>query len=156
VNQTDGGSRSQLLDVTECRFGLDLSGEPYRSCSEWVETWVERPTPTSTVLVGAGVAVQTTVDEAGIYTFTFPQVAPPVTVTAPPTTITNAARQNADGEVDVVVIDVVPETVYTIPGPPWNAFVTQSFAAATTVTLDVYVTSVVTVNVPHITQPAGR
>jgi hypothetical protein len=150
VNQTDG-SRSQLLDIVECRFGLDQNGEPHHICSEWSETWIERPAPTSTVLAGAVCASQGTIYEPGTYTWTFPQVAPPATITAPPTTITTTVTENHE---ELIVVE--PETVYTIPGRPWTAYVTQSFSVATTFTFDIYVTSLITVNIPCITRPGER
>ncbi|KAJ9639714.1 uncharacterized protein PV06_10815 [Exophiala oligosperma] len=150
VNSKDG-SRSQLLDVIECRFGVDRAGEPFHTCSEWAETWVERYLPTSTALAEAVCVSQGSVPAAGTYTWTFPQSGQPVAVTAPPTTMTTTLSVSQQ---ETVIVE--PEIVYTLPGKPWNAYVTRTFPAPTNFAFNVFVTTTVTVSVPYITRPAEK
>lgn len=145
----DDGSRAQLLDVIECRFGSDAAGKKFENCAEWYETWISRPAPTSTVTASARCSSQGKIHSAGTYTWTFPQTAPPVTITAPPRTVTVTINGHTTVSVD-------PKFVYTIPGRNWNAYVTKSFSGPTTFNFNVYVTKVIIYNIPNFTQPAAR
>ncbi|KIW15096.1 hypothetical protein PV08_07883 [Exophiala spinifera] len=143
------GSRSQLLDVTECRSGVNVDGKAYEKCVEWYETIIERPAPTSTVTARALCSSEGKIPHAGVYTWTFPQVAPPVTITAPPTTVTVTVKGRPS-------LHVIPKEVKVIPGKAWNAYVTKSFSGPTTFQFNVYITKVIIFNVPWFTQPAGN
>ncbi|KAK4938228.1 hypothetical protein LTR10_021301 [Elasticomyces elasticus] len=124
-------SGSQLLDVVECRFGTDASGDEYQSCSEWYETYYERVAPTTTVQ--AQCSSKGNVPSAGVYTWTFPQPAAPVTVTAPPTTVTVYVEEKPS-------VTVIPEEIQVVYGESWNAYVTKTFAAATIFDFEIYIT----------------
>ncbi|KIW63977.1 hypothetical protein PV04_08937 [Phialophora macrospora] len=138
------GSHAQLLAVMECRFGTNLSGKKYRQCAEWDEIWVEEP-PTSTV-VEAICSSAGTIPKAGVYTWTFPQVAPPITtITTTTVTVTVNGRPS---------ITVQP-SVRVIPGQSWNAHVTRSFSGPTTFRFEVQVTKVIVLNIPFVTRSAG-
>ncbi|KAL6246935.1 hypothetical protein RBB50_006242 [Rhinocladiella similis] len=149
--ESEDGARSQVLEVIECRFRVDQAGKSFQTCSEWAETWVERLLPASTTLVEAVCASQGTVPDAGTYTWTFPQSAQSVTLTAPPTTITTTLSGT---EEETTIVE--PAMVYTLPGKPWNAYVARSFPEATDFGFNVVVTNTITVNVPHITRPAAK
>ncbi|KAK5186746.1 hypothetical protein LTR44_000752 [Exophiala sp. CCFEE 6388] len=80
----DDGSRSQVVDVTECRLGAYGA-----KCLGYQETWVSssaQPAATS-VLVDA-VSVSTTVPTPGTYTFTFSLTADAAVITSDSSTIT--------------------------------------------------------------------
>ncbi|KAL2418200.1 hypothetical protein ABEF95_002993 [Exophiala dermatitidis] len=141
------GSRYQLVDVVECRSGTSKSGKEWKRCSEWYETVIERPAPTSTVTASALCSSKGSVPSAGTYTWTFPQTAPPVTITAPPRTVTVTIH----GE---KTISVEEEHVYTIPGKSWDACVTKSFSKATTFNFNIEITKVIIFEIPRSTQPA--
>ncbi|KAL6248182.1 hypothetical protein RBB50_004437 [Rhinocladiella similis] len=140
----DNGTKSQLLEVTECRIGTELSGKPYAKCVEWFETLIAQPP--KPVTARGHCSSSGKIDHAGVYTWTFPQVAPPVTVTAPPKTVT--VTVNGRPQVSV------HRGVHIIPGKPWDAFVTRSFSGPTVFNFNVYVTKVFIVNIPYFTQPA--
>ncbi|KAL2418221.1 hypothetical protein ABEF95_005175 [Exophiala dermatitidis] len=141
------GSRYQLVDVVECRSGTSKSGKEWKRCSEWYETVIERPAPTSTVTASALCSSKGSVPSAGTYTWTFPQTAPPVTITAPPRTVTVTIH----GE---KTISVEEEQVYTIPGKSWDACVTKSFSEATTFNFNIEITKVIIFEIPRSTRPA--
>ncbi|KAI1625615.1 hypothetical protein EDD37DRAFT_663993 [Exophiala viscosa] len=124
-------SGSQLLDVVECRFGTDAYGDEYQSCSEWYETLYERVAPTTTV--EALCSSTGSIPSAGVYTWTFPQAAAPVTVTAPPTTVTVYIEEQPS-------VTVIPEEIQIIEGESWNAYVTKTFGAATIFDFEIYIT----------------
>lgn len=145
----EDGSRSQLLDVVECRYGASGSGQQYEKCVEWYETWIERPAPTSSITATALCSSHGKIPKAGTYTWTFPQKAPAVTITAPARTVTVTVHGSKAVSID-------PKHVYTIPGQPWNAYVTKSFSDATTFNFNVYITKVIIFTIPHVTQPAGK
>jgi hypothetical protein len=148
AEQADG-SQSQLVDVVECKYGVNKAGKQYSKCAEWYETWIQRPAPTSTVTANARCSSQGKVPSAGTYTWTFPQTAPPVTITAPARTqtITVGGRWTTS---------IQKEKVYTIPGQPWNAYVTKHFSSGTSFNFNVYITKVLVFNIPHDNIPAGR
>lgn len=145
----EDGSRAQLLDVVECRSGVDAAGKGYEKCAEWFETWISRPAPTSTVTASARCSSKGNIPSAGTYTWTFPQTAPPVTITAPPRTVTITITGHK-------TVTVEPKSVYTIPGRHWNAYVTKIFSGPTTFNFNVYITKVIIFNIPNYTQPAGK
>ena len=147
--ELEDGSRSQLLDVVECRYGVNGAGKQYQKCAEWFETIVSRPAPSSTVTASALCSSQGRVPGAGTYTWTFPQTAPPVTITAPPRTVTITLEGRK-------TVTVEPKYVYTIPGRGWNAYVTRSFTGPSDFKFNVYITKVIIFNIPYHTQPAGR
>ncbi|EXJ95530.1 hypothetical protein A1O1_00652 [Capronia coronata CBS 617.96] len=137
------GRRSQLLAVVECRFGIGLSGKEYQKCVEWYEMWIEQP-PMSTA-VEAVCSSAGEIPSAGVYTWTFPQIAPPViTTTTKTVTVTTQGRPS---------ITFQPE-VHTFPGQPWNAYVTKSFSGPTTFHFEVHITKTIILNLPCFTQPA--
>ncbi|KAI1613056.1 hypothetical protein EDD36DRAFT_496271 [Exophiala viscosa] len=140
----EDGSRSQLLDVIECRSGTSSSGKKYKECVEWYETVVAQPS--TSVTTQARCASSGTIRQAGTYTWTFPQVAPAVTVPASPTTVT----VTINGKPSVSV----HSGVQVVPGQPWNAYVTKSFSHPTTFEFDIYVTKVVVLNIPYMTHSA--
>lgn len=143
------GSRYQLLDVVECRSGTSGSGKHWKKCSEWYETVIQRPAPTSTVTASALCSSQGKIPEAGTYTWTFPQTAPAVTITAPARTVTVTVQGHK-------TVTVEQEKVYTIPGKSWNAYVTKSYSGPSTFSFNVVITKVIIFNIPHSTQPAKR
>ncbi|KAK5203382.1 hypothetical protein LTR47_009606 [Exophiala xenobiotica] len=138
---------SQLLDVIECRSGIN-AGKAYRRCVQWDETLMEMPTQSSTVTTQALCSSQGTIPHAGVYTWTFPQNASPVTVTAPPATVTVTVNNRPS-------ISVAPQRVQVIPGQQWNAYVTKSYAGPTTFNFNVYITKVIVLDVPYFTRPAS-
>ncbi|EXJ88757.1 hypothetical protein A1O3_01821 [Capronia epimyces CBS 606.96] len=144
-HQQPDGSRYQLLDIVECRSGTSASGKKYKKCSEWYETLIERPAPTSTVTAVALCSSQGNIPGAGTYTWTFPQVAPPVTITAPAKTVTVTIQGQE-------VVSVTPRKVYAVPGQSWNAYVTKSFSGATTFNFNIEITKIIIVNIPYATQ----
>ena len=145
----EDGARAQLLDVVECRSGVDASRESYWKCAQWYETWISRLAPTSTVTASARCSTQGNVPSAGTYTWTFSHTAPPVTITALPrtNTVTVGGRKR-------IIID--PEFVYTAPGRRWDACVTKSFSRATTFNFDVFITKVIVFNIPNIVLSAEK
>lgn len=145
----EDGSRAQLLDVVECRSGVDAAGKAYEKCAEWYETWISRPAPISTVTASARCSSRGKIPSVGTYTWTFPQTAPPVTITAPPRTVTVTI-----GGRKTVTVD--PKFVYTIPGRNWNAYMTKSFSGATTFNFNVFITKVIIFSIPNYTQPAAK
>ncbi|KAK5266340.1 hypothetical protein LTR99_003506 [Exophiala xenobiotica] len=138
---------SQLLDVIECRSGIN-AGKAYKHCVQWDETLMEMPTQSSTVTTQALCSSQGKIPHAGVYTWTFPQNASPVTVTAPPATVTVTVINRPS-------ISVAPQQVQVIPGQPWNAYVTKSFAGPTTFNFNVYITKVIVLDIPYFTRPAS-
>ncbi|KAJ4525396.1 hypothetical protein HRR80_003618 [Exophiala dermatitidis] len=142
--QSNGGGRSQLLDVIECRSGINEAGDQYEKCIEWYETLIEQPA--TSVTAQGHCSSRGQIPHAGTYTWTFPQVAPPVTVTAPPVTVT----VTVEGRPSVTV----HRSEHVIPGQPWNAYVTKSFSGPTTFNFNVYVTKVIILEIPYFTQPA--
>ncbi|KAG9784616.1 hypothetical protein KCU88_g2681, partial [Aureobasidium melanogenum] len=142
--QSNGGGRSQLLDVIECRSGINEAGDQYEKCIEWYETLIEQPA--TSVTAQGHCSSRGQIPHAGTYTWTFPQVAPPVTVTAPPVTVT----VTVEGRPSVTV----HWSEHVIPGQPWNAYVTKSFSGPTTFNFNVYVTKVIILEIPYFTQPA--
>ncbi|KAK5550126.1 hypothetical protein LTR46_011875 [Exophiala xenobiotica] len=138
---------SQLLDVIECRSGIN-AGKAYNGCVQWEETLVVLPTRSSTVTTEALCSSQGKVPHAGVYTWTFPQSASPVTVTAPPATVTVTVNNRPS-------ISVAPQQVQVIPGQQWDAYVTRSYSGPTTFNFKVYITKVIVFNIPHFTRPAS-
>jgi hypothetical protein len=137
----------QLLDVIECRSGIN-AGKAYKHCVQWDETLIEMPTQSSTVTTEALCSSQGKIPHAGAYTWTFPQSASPVTVTAPPATVTVTVN-------NLPSISVAPQQVQVIPGQQWNAYVTKSFAGPTTFNFNVYITKVIVLDSPYFTRPAS-
>lgn len=142
-SEGDDQGRSQLLDVIECRAGTNELGKSYEKCVEWYETLIEQP-PTS-VTAEALCSSQGKIPHAGTYTWTFPQFALPVTVTAPPTTVTVTVNGRPS-------ISVHPN-IQIIPGQPWDACVTKSYSGPTTFEFNIYITKVLIFELPHFTQP---
>lgn len=143
------GSRNQVVNVVECRSGIDATEKPYEKCAQWYETWIPRPTPTSAITASARCYSQGHVPSAGTYTWTFPQTAPPMTITAPPRTVTVTVGGRKD-------VAVHPEFVYTIPGRLWNACVTKSYDEAATFSFNVLVTKVIIFDIPNYILPAEK
>ncbi|RVX67558.1 hypothetical protein B0A52_08911 [Exophiala mesophila] len=79
------GSRSQVVDVVECRAGPGGS-----KCMAYAETWISKPAPSSSATTVQPVSTRFVAPSAGTYTFTFPFMAPAKTITAGTTTITVA------------------------------------------------------------------
>ncbi|EXJ88956.1 hypothetical protein A1O3_02020, partial [Capronia epimyces CBS 606.96] len=132
--EDQGDGRSQLLDVVECRSGVDELGHNFEKCVEWYETLVEQPS--TAVTAQALCSSRGKIPHAGAYTWTFPQVAPPVTVTGSPETVT--VTVTVDGRPSILV----RPNVQTLSGQPWNAYITKSFSGPTTFSFNVYVTKV--------------
>lgn len=145
----EDGSRAQLLDVIECRLGFDATGNHFQKCAEWYETWISRPAPTSKVTTCVLCAKKGSISCAGTYTWTFPQTAFPVTITAPPKTFT----VNIGG---YPTVSVHPKSIYTIPSRSWNAYVTKSFTGPGAFDFNIYVIRVIIFQVPKFTQPVER
>lgn len=116
------GNRKQMMDATECSWAPGKAPV----CSKFVDTWVSRPAPSTTGAVTATVSTNTAVPHGGIYTFTFPQSAPATTI-------------------------VSNKQSYTVPGRPWWASVTRSFAGPTSVDFVVTITKTVTFTMPYST-----
>ncbi|KAK6366886.1 hypothetical protein LTS17_010437 [Exophiala oligosperma] len=141
----NNGALSQLLAVTECRLGTK-SGQPYQRCLEWQEVWIAQPP--STVHAEAPCSSTGTVPQAGVYTWTFPQAAPSVTVTKPPVTVT-VTVDNGRPKI------TTQARVQVIPGRPWNAYITKSFDGPTTFNFEIFVTKVFVFEIPPTTSSAG-
>jgi len=80
--QSDG-SRSQIVDVIECRSSPDGP-----QCMGYAETWVSQPAPSATATTAVHVSTQFVAPTAGTYTFTFPVIAPSHVWTAGTQTVT--------------------------------------------------------------------
>lgn len=139
-------SNAQLLDVIECRRGTDKSGKPVQTCDGWFETWISQPAPTSSVTATAHCSSRGNIPKPGTYTWTFPQVAPAVTITAPPRTVTVTVNGRQ-------TITVSPSAVHTVPAKPWNAYVTKTFTVATVFEFDIHITKVIIFIVPPSRRP---
>lgn len=145
----DKDGRSQLIDVIECRSGTDAWGKSYEKCVEWYETLIERPAPTSSVTAQAKCASSGKIPHAGTYTWTFPQTAPPVTITAPPVTVTVTVGGRP-------AISVKSKEIFVIPGKSWDACVTKVYSGATTFSFEVIITKIIIFNVPYMQRPAQK
>ncbi|KAL6253256.1 hypothetical protein RBB50_000979 [Rhinocladiella similis] len=138
------GSLSQLLAVTECRLETK-AGLQYQKCLEWYETWIQQP---PTTIPAKGLCSSTgTIPRAGVYTWTFPQVPPSVTVTKPPVTVTVTVNGRP-------TITIKPN-IQIIRGRPWDAYVTKSYDGPTTFNFEIFVTKVFIFNIPLVTSSAG-
>lgn len=139
------GEERQVLEAVECRSG------PRRAtfCSRGVETWIYQPAPTSTKQILATCSSRATARSPGVYTFDFPQWAPPATLSVPARTIT----YTIGGRRPSVVTTTVTATKTVVPRYKWTAFVTRSCAHPTTWEIDVTVTETITYTVPPFVVP---
>ncbi|KIY01990.1 uncharacterized protein Z520_02128 [Fonsecaea multimorphosa CBS 102226] len=122
------GSRSQVVNVIECR-----AGPVGACCMGYAETWISEPATASSSTTVAPLATRFVAPSAGIYTFTFTLTAPSHTITAGVEAITIAPSpyfhqvirecHRPREVVDFTV--VVTKTIYwTIPcsiQPPWTS-----------------------------------
>ncbi|KAJ4507948.1 hypothetical protein HRR83_008212 [Exophiala dermatitidis] len=79
------GSRSQVVDVVECRAGPGGS-----KCMGYAETWISKPAPSVSSTTVAPVSTNFVAPSAGTYTFTFTLTAPSRVITVDTETITVA------------------------------------------------------------------
>ena len=84
-NRPDG-SRSQVVDVVECR-----SGPADAKCMGYRETWVSKPAPSSSSTTVVPVSTRFVAPSAATYTFTFTMTTPSRVITAAGQSITVAS-----------------------------------------------------------------
>ena len=140
------GEERQGLEVVECVSRLRMP----TLCSQGTEVWVYDPVPTSTSKAIAVCSSHAVAPSAGTFTFAFPQRAPPVTINIPARTITFTI---GGGPRPSVATTTVTETVTTVPGREWTAFVTRSCARPTTFDFTVTVTKTIFYTVPPFVLP---
>ncbi|KAK4944308.1 hypothetical protein LTR10_016194 [Elasticomyces elasticus] len=124
----EGDVKIQTWNVTDCHNG-NMGGSSYSECVRYEETWIAYPNVEHSAPATAHCQSQFTAPSAGTYYITFPQSAPPATVTVP-----------AHGG--------QAERVTVVPGQSWDAVVTRSCRAPTIIEIDIYITKVLIYIVP--------
>lgn len=137
------GQKLQTLNVIECK-------ETDRStlCHEFEEVWIYNPKAMVSQTASATCSRHVTVPSAGVYTFKFPQRAPPTTVTVPAQTVTHTWDNNA-------MISTNPATTAVFPGRDWTATVTRECFRPTVIEFDVVITKVIIYVIPPFIFPNG-
>lgn len=135
------GEQVQVLNLTEC---INAS-KP--KCRQRFETWILPSYSASTVRAVATCSSRKGVGSAGVYTFTFPQKGNPITFRVPRQVITLTAV----GPRPTVTTTTFPPTVTTLPGQPWNAYLTRSCRGPTVFDFTATVTETITYYLPPMT-----
>ncbi|EXJ79878.1 hypothetical protein A1O3_08163 [Capronia epimyces CBS 606.96] len=134
------GEKRQQLEVIEC---VSHPKGP-TVCRGGVEDWIYIPAPTSTSKATAVCSSKAVAPSAGTFIFAFPQHAPPAVIHVPARTVTYTVGGPHPG----VATTTLTETVTTLPGRDWTAFVTRSFVRPTTFDFTVTVTKTIFYTVP--------
>lgn len=142
------GEEHQVLTALEC---IARPRQP-TVCIKAVETWIYDPAPTSVKAISVVCSSRTYMPTPGVYSLAFPQWAPPATITVSARTITYTAGEQRPR----IVTTAIPETVTTVPGYKWTAWITRSCARPTTLEIDVTITETITYTVPPFTVPGSR
>lgn len=139
------GEQRQVLEAIEC-----ISSPQHATvCSKGTETWIFNPSPTSAKRVRAVCSSHAVALSAGVFTFAFPQWVSPTAIRVPEQTIT----YTVGGDRPSVVTTTVTETVTTVPGYDWTAFITRSCARPTTFEIDVTITKTIFYTIPPFVVP---
>lgn len=135
------GTIEQPVNITECRKRSD---QALPDCRQKSETWVQLPAP-APIPTSAVCATRYQAPSAGVYTFSFKQMAPAKTITQAPATVTKYLGHGHHTQ------HIRPGRIYTITEHPWWAVVTRSCNGPTIIDVTTTVTTTLTVTAPVIT-----